>query len=1163
MVEVEYDGTRFQLISPIGADPSGTYLPLAGGTLTGDLNMSAKAINEATHTEAAHATTSDIWTGGNTCLLSGSVVTFTDVADAPAVGAVRYVVANAAHVITDNSALEVDGNANYTCAVGDLLRFEAKTTSTFRVSVVAHGDGAGSGDAKTANPLSQFAATTSAQLAGVISNETGSGLLVFGTSPTLVTPALGTPSALVGTNISGTAASLTAGNVTTNANLTGHITSSGNAAVLGSFTSAQLKAALTNETGSGAAVFAESPTLVTPALGTPASGVATNLSGTAASLTAGTVTTNANLTGHITSTGNAAVLGSFTSAQLATALTNETGSGAACFATAPTIVGLTATGDITMSGKAVNGAVHTEAAHATTSDIWTGGNTCLLSGSVVTFTDVADAPQAGAIRFVVANAAHVITDNSALEVDGNANYTCAIGDVLMFTAKTTSTFRVNILSHGDTTGDYVPSAVAITGGTINGTTVGASTPAAGNFTSLDATGVASAATFEPDGDTSAGDNAAIGYTAAEGLILTGQGSTSDITLKNDADATVFTVPTGTDDILFPDSAKAMFGANSDLKIYHDGSDSYVDDAGTGVLKLRGSDFVTIERTDGSATSATFDTDGAVGLRYNNSTKLETTSSGVSITGEATATGFTGTLDGVLGGGTPAAATTTTLNATGVATMRSEIDESSAYTGQLVIDSVTKSAGHLARILFEHDDHGSASIASDYESAGNGNLIFSTRGGGDPTERMRIKGDGKVGINKAAPVTQVHIEGGGTSLPATTGTTPSAGTVLRIRPGNNAILDIGGNGTSGAWLQSYDQTGMQTEYPLLLNPNGGNVGIGTSTPLAKNHTLGAGTAVVASGSDGAAEAIIEGANIALTSSYGNLNVISNTAQAADTGGQIAFAGKSTDSSNVYATWGVIKGAKENATSANIASYLAFSTRANGGGNTEKLRITSAGNVGIGCTPESDSILELESGSPGPRLRLTNTTGGGKSYKIFSNNSGELAILGNGNDTRLIINDSGNTLAGADNALTLGGASNRWSEVFAGNGTINTSDAREKTKVRKFSDNEIAAAKDLSKEIGMFQWLEAVEKKGKDKAREHVGFTVQKAIEIMEGHNLDPMAYGFICYDEWEDKFIETEEDGKTKRTLEKKGGNRYAFRYDQLNLFIARGIEARLTALEAK
>jgi hypothetical protein len=62
---------------------------------------------------------------------------------------------------------------------------------------------AGTGDALTTNPLSQFAATTSAQLAGVISDETGSGALVFATSPTLVTPALGTPASGVLTNCTG------------------------------------------------------------------------------------------------------------------------------------------------------------------------------------------------------------------------------------------------------------------------------------------------------------------------------------------------------------------------------------------------------------------------------------------------------------------------------------------------------------------------------------------------------------------------------------------------------------------------------------------------------------------------------------------------------------------------------------------------------------------------------------------------------------------------------------------------------------------------------------------------------------------------------------------------------------------------------------------------
>lgn len=67
--------------------------------------------------------------------------------------------------------------------------------------------GGGGGDALTSNPLSQFAATTSAQLAGVISDETGSGALVFGTSPSLTTPSLGvaTATSLNGITFSGSA----------------------------------------------------------------------------------------------------------------------------------------------------------------------------------------------------------------------------------------------------------------------------------------------------------------------------------------------------------------------------------------------------------------------------------------------------------------------------------------------------------------------------------------------------------------------------------------------------------------------------------------------------------------------------------------------------------------------------------------------------------------------------------------------------------------------------------------------------------------------------------------------------------------------------------------------------------------------------------------------
>jgi hypothetical protein len=394
-------------------------------------------------------------TGTGTITLAGAVVgyqTFSAIGDS---NTTYYVIEDA-----DGAGWEV-GIGTYTLSGTTLARTTvlASTNSNSQITLssgthtVFCSYPAGK-SVNTADNLSVMAATTSAQLAGVISDETGSGSVVFATSPTLVTPALGTPSALVATNATGTAASLTAGtstlatSITVSANntadetvyplfvdgatgtqgaetdtgltynpssglltstlfagdITGDVT--GNAdtvtngvyttskiSVLAATTSSELAGVISDETGSGALVFANSPTLVTPALGTPSALVATNASGTAASLTAGTatvattvtitdnestnennaiiftaggdldggnlglesdgdlhynpstgtvtatifagaltgnadtVTTNANLTGHITSTGNAAILGSFTVAQLSTALSDASISG--------------------------------------------------------------------------------------------------------------------------------------------------------------------------------------------------------------------------------------------------------------------------------------------------------------------------------------------------------------------------------------------------------------------------------------------------------------------------------------------------------------------------------------------------------------------------------------------------------------------------------------------------------------------------------------------------------------------------------------------------------------------------------------------------------------------------------------------------------------------
>lgn len=131
------------------------------------------------------------------------------------------------------------------------------------------------------NHLGAFAATTSAQLAGVISNETGSGLLVFATSPTLTTPSIG---AATGTSLS----------------LSGALTIGSSTNHLGAFaatTSAQLAGVVSDETGTGSIVLATSPTLVTPVLGA-ATGTSLSVSG---AVTAGLLPTAAVAPAGITS----------------------------------------------------------------------------------------------------------------------------------------------------------------------------------------------------------------------------------------------------------------------------------------------------------------------------------------------------------------------------------------------------------------------------------------------------------------------------------------------------------------------------------------------------------------------------------------------------------------------------------------------------------------------------------------------------------------------------------------------------------------------------------------------------------------------------------------------------------------------------------------------
>lgn len=192
------------------------------------------------------------------------------------------------------------------------------------------------------------------------------------------------------------------------------------------------------------------------------------------------------------------------------------------------------------------------------------------------------------------------------------------------------------------------------------------------------------------------------------------------------------------------------------------------------------------------------------------------------------------------------------------------------------------------------------------------------------------------------------------------------------------------------------------------------------------------------------------------------------------------------------------------------------------------------------------------------------------------------------------------AGSDNVQTLGTASKRWSTVFAGTGTINTSDEREKHWRGELNAAELRAAKRIIGELGIYQWNDAVAEKGEDKARLHTGVRAQRCFQIMEDEGLDWRRYAWACYDKWEQQtepvmeevtitktrkvmrpstlidpatgqpaLVETEESyeetemqptGETRVILE--AGDRYGIRPDQLLFWLIAAQEQRIAALEA-
>lgn len=157
--------------------------------------------------------------------------------------------------------------------------------------------------------------------------------------------------------------------------------------------------------------------------------------------------------------------------------------------------------------------------------------------------------------------------------------------------------------------------------------------------------------------------------------------------------------------------------------------------------------------------------------------------------------------------------------------------------------------------------------------------------------------------------------------------------------------------------------------------------------------------------------------------------------------------------------------------------------------------------------------------------------------------------------------------ADNSRSLGEAARRWSVVYAGTGTINTSDGQAKCGVGAVDDALLDAWGQV--EWRQYRFIEAVDRKG-DAARWHVGLVAQAvrdAIDTALGEGA-AVRLGLLCFDAWEAQAAVVDDDGRHVQSA-RPAGNRWGLRYDECLALEAAWqrrrmdrIETRIAALEA-